>query len=167
MLIMAGDNGVTGSFSILTKEGEVVYYSNTPVNKCSNYTKEKQYLRRLDGPKLISDLEKVRLEHHDIFHCVIERPLVNPTRFKATLSAIRCLEATLVVFEFLNIPYEYIDSKEWQKVMLPKGLQKEELKFASDQVCKRLFPKIHLSESGRGDSLLIAEYARRKHNGQV
>ena len=167
MLFCGFDNGVTGSISIVNSDGKVFYYSNTPVQRRLNYTKTKQYLNRLDGVKLAQGLKDVFLNYGNEIKCLIERPMINPGRFKATLSAIRCLESTLCVLESLGIPYEFCDSKEWQKIMLPKGLQKEELKFASDEVCKRLFPNIKLSESGRGDSLLIAEYFRRHHNGQI
>lgn len=156
MKIIGLDNGVTGSIAILDEMGDVVRYCDTPVIRCLNYTKTKAFVNRVDVPRLIEtlkDLGEVK--------CWLERPMVNPGRFKATVSALRCLEATQIVLEQLKIPYEFIDSKEWQKEMLPKGLKKEELKLASDQICSRLFPSVVLSGSGRGDSLLIAEYARR------
>ena len=92
----------------------------------------------------------------------IERPMVNPMRFAATLSAMRALEATVIFFEGRKIPYSYIDSKEWQKVMLPEGLKgSDELKEASDSICRRLFPDVEVCKGG-GDSLLIAKYMRDK-----
>ena len=48
-------------------------------------------------------------------YCLLERPMVNPTRFQATASALRALEATLNVVELLKFSYSYCDSKEWQK----------------------------------------------------
>ena len=89
---------------------------------------------------------------------MIERPMINPTRWVASTSALRCLEATEIVLEELQIPYQFIDSKEWQKVLLPSGLVKEQLKKDADDVAKRLFPKLTIVNS---DSLLIAEYCRR------
>lgn len=89
--------------------------------------------------------------------------MVNPGRFKATVSALRALEATQIVLEALKVPYQWIDSKEWQKAMLPAGLEKEELKTASTQICKRLFPSVFIKHDGDGDSLLIAEYLRRQN----
>jgi len=90
--------------------------------------------------------------------CLLERPMVNPGRFKATASALRALEATLIVLERLNIPFQYIDSKEWQRHLLPKGIEKDELKKAALDVARRLFPSVQTKDA---DSLLIAEYARR------
>ena len=110
---------------------------------------------------------------------MIERPMVNPCRFTATVSAVRALEATLIVLEALAIPYEYIDSKEWQRELLPKGLWKAkltktgrtvqkaesaDLKFASIEVAKRLFPNAPTLKVGDADGMLIAEYARRKYS---
>lgn len=155
------DNGCTGSIAVINDDGSLVFHMNTPVTRCANYTKTVAYLHRIDVPLLIETLK----EHSQSSHCWIERPMVNPGRFKATVSALRCLEATEIVLEILKVPYTFVDSKEWQRSMLPKGIDKDGLKFASDQVCKRLFPSIKLSESGRGDSLLIAEYFRRSNLG--
>lgn len=155
------DNGVTGRVSIL--EGSTcVYHGPTPIKNCLNYTKEKQNLNRVDVVKL----EELLKEFMDMATtkkievlCILERPMVNPTRWKASVSAIRALEATLTVLERLNVPYQYEDSKSWQKMMLPTGLQKTELKIAANEVAKRLFPKIKTNDA---DSLIMAEYARRK-----
>lgn len=156
------DNGVSGSVGILPWNMYPAEVYKTPVRRVLNYTKAKQWLNRVDG-RTLKEL-CVRYDT-DISFCLIERPMVNPRRFKATVSALRALEATLIVLEGLGIPYQYIDSKEWQKELLPSGLKgPEELKPASVEVACRLFP--HLSEQIRkhkdGDGLLIAEYAKRK-----
>jgi hypothetical protein len=56
----------------------------------------------------------------------------------------------------------YCDSKDWQKDMLPRGCKKEELKTASLDIGKRLFPSIDWKGFKDADSLLMAEWARRK-----
>lgn len=97
---------------------------------------------------------------------VIERPFVNPSMFKSTLSAIRALEATLVILEHIGIPIRYIDSKEWQKELLPEGTKgTTELKKASLDIASRMFPT-HIDTIKKqkdGDGILIAEYARLKN----
>lgn len=148
------DNGVSGSLGIITPR-EVFYY-HTPVKKVLNYTKTKKWLHRIDGIKLKEIL--LSFKNAKVY---IERPLVNPSRFQATISAIRALEATLIVLEDLGIPYEYCDSKGWQKLLLPSGLEKEELKEASLQVAQRLFPKVNFEGFSDGDGLLIGEWARK------
>jgi hypothetical protein len=68
----------------------------------------------------------------------------------------------LIALEESQWAYEYIDSKEWQKSLLPKGLKgSEELKKASLDVGKRLFPSLDIKKDA--DGLLIAEYLRRKN----
>lgn len=148
------DNGVSGAVTILNEWNEVVLHIKTPIKNHLNYTKKKAFINRVDFILLKNALASAG---HDAF-CMIERPMVNPTRFKATISAIRCLEATEILLEELQIPYQFIDSKEWQKVLLPSKLVREELKRAADDVGKRLFPKLKIVNS---DSLLIAEYCRR------
>lgn len=148
------DNGVTGGITILYDKG-VYLHIKTPVKNCLNYTKTKAFINRIDFPELQKVLESI--SSTDSF-CMIERPMVNPGRFKASVSALRCVEATEILLELLQIPYQFIDSKEWQKALLPSGLQKEELKKAAERVAKRLFPKVTIVNA---DSLLIAEYCKR------
>ena len=147
------DNGVSGAITILSDTGEVLKHIKTPVKNCLNYTKAKAFHNRVDFKQLIHSIAG-----YENPFCMIERPMVNPMRFKASVSAIRCLEATEIVLEELQIPYQFIDSKEWQRALLPSGLVKEQLKKAADDVAKRLFPKLKVVNA---DSLLIAEYCRR------
>lgn len=157
------DNGVTGSIGICTDGGATIF--KTPVHSCLSYTKKKQNITRIKTEEL-KDLLKVNtLNQRPLSFCLIERPMVNPGRFKATVSALRALEASLIVLEDLEIPYQYIDSKEWQKALLPSGLKgPAELKKASMEIACRLFPhlKDRIIKHKDGDGLLIAEYARRK-----
>lgn len=152
------DNGVSGSIAVLDDARAVRIFFKMPVFKDLNYTKEKAWVNRVDTKALSGILERYR----DDCRVCIERPMVNPGRFKATASALRALEATLIVLEGNKMPYHFIDSREWQKALLPSGLKGEELKAASDAVCKRIFPGIGIRTPGDGDSLLIAEYTRRK-----
>ena len=153
------DNGVTGSIAVLHDGGAT--FIKTPIKKEQNYTKAKANITRIDSIKLIDILSSFK----DNSFAFIERPMVNPTRFQATTSALRALEATLTVIENLGIPYQYCDSKSWQKELLPKGSEKEQLKDDSKTIGIRLFPhlKEKIEKHGDADSLLIAEYARRKN----
>ncbi len=130
-----------------------------PTKKEQSYTKTKQKITRIDCKTLKAWLH---IWHGNSFQettlVILERPMVNPTRWKSSMSAIRALEATLIVIEMLHIPYQYIDSKQWQKVLLPKGVAGSELKQAAIDVARRLFPDVKTKEA---DSLLIAEFARR------
>jgi len=160
------DNGTTGSIAVLN--GTEAHYYEMPTKSEQSYTKSRQKVTRIDTVALENILSK-----YTESRCIIERPMVNPKRWKASASAIRALEATLIVLEKLGIPYQYIDSKEWQKAMLPRdmgklviinGVEKRkvepaELKKASLDIARRLFPSVTPKKDG--DSLLIAEYFRR------
>lgn len=151
------DNGVTGSIGIISDAGAIC--EPVPIRKELNYTKTKRWITRVDSQELRRILEPYAAS------CVVylERPMVNPGRFQATASALRALEAVLIVLEELRIPFTFVDSKQWQRALLPSGLKKQELKRASLSVGRRLFPS--LTFDGDADGILIAEYARRQENG--
>ena len=158
------DNGVTGSIAIY--DGVVsglITFQKTPTIKQLSYTKKKQNISRLDAVTFDNIIS--RYEGRDVF-CAIERPMVNPKMFKATMSAVRCLEATLTLLERRKIPYEYIDSKQWQSEMLPKGCKgRDQLKSASYDIGLRLFPSFKpiIDKLKDADGLLIMEWARRNN----
>ena len=156
------DNGVSGAVAIITGAGESLLFS-TPTRKEQSYTKTKQQISRVDFLKMY-DLLKI---HGDAANamCLIERPYANPQGMKATVSAMRALEATLIAVEMLDIAYCYIDSREWQKALLPSGLKGPELKSGSLQIGCRLFPQLkdEIEKQKDADALLIAEYGRRQN----
>ncbi|KGF52384.1 RuvC family protein [Prevotella amnii] len=153
------DNGVTGTIGIVGDKTSPLFVK-TPVIKEQNYTKARQMVTRVDSIAF-EKLLGLYLEENVLV--IMERPLVNPTRFKATTSALRCFEAELIIIELLKYPHIYIDSKEWQRVMLPKGLKgSDEQKKASLDIGNRLFPVFKDVKHKDRDGLLIAEYARRK-----
>ena len=149
------DNGVSGTIAILT-DNETIFVK-TPVKKEQDYTKAKKIITRVDVSALKELLEPFA---NDAF-ILLERPLVNPNRFAATASALRCHEAELTVIEMLGIPLQFIDSKEWQKALLPKGC--DDTKKASLDIGNRLFPQFREFKHPDRDALLIAEYAKRRN----
>lgn len=162
------DNGVSGTVGVIYDNGQSLFVK-TPVKLEQDYTKKKGNISRIIAKDLFDFLDDVMYESRsnniEIF-CFIERPMVNPQRFKATTSALRALEATLIVIELLSIPFQFIDSKEWQRELLPKGCKgSEDLKKASKDIGCRLFPKHKelIEKHKDADGLLIAEYARRKN----
>jgi hypothetical protein len=89
--------------------------------------------------------------------------MVNPQRFSATITALRAFESTLILLEFLKFPHAFIDSKEWQKKLLPKGVKgTENLKKESMELGCKLFPQHQelIRKHKDADGLLIAEYCR-------
>lgn len=158
-LFIGIDNGVSGSIG--WTDGIVNGQIKTPVFKQQNYTKVKGNISRIDHCFLMNWLKDLTKDYSAIF-IVIERPMVNPGRFKATISAIRALESAQLILELLSLPYQFVDSKEWQKDMLQKGIKGgPELKKAGIQVAGRLFPNIVCKPDA--DGILMAEWARRSN----
>lgn len=158
MIYIGIDNGVTGTIAILT--GDDSRFIKMPVKVEQSYTKTKQNITRIDYLAITTIL----LPYNNAARIAIERPMVNPARFKATASALRSLEAVLIAVEASGCAFSYIDSKEWQKAMLPSGVQgPADLKKASMDIGCRLFPahKEAILKHKDADSLLIAEYLRR------
>lgn len=161
MVVYIGmDNGVTGSIGIIKENGEYEFHL-IPTKSEQNYTKSKQNITRVNNPKLIELLKQFENENVKI---MIECPMVNPGRFKATTSALRSLESVLIAIEHFNYSFEYVDSKEWQKHLLPNGIKgTPELKKASNDIGTRLFPKVADKFKTDADGILIAEYLRQRN----
>ena len=167
MLFIGFDNGVTNQGIGVISSSREAQLLKLPIKKELSYTKEAKHISRIDFPELCAVLETLKNNFsNDVFLVGLERPMVNSTRFNASLSAVRALEATLIALEKYQLPYEYIDSKEWQKTLLPKNIKgSDELKRASLDVGKRLFPNLEIKKDA--DGLLIAEYLRRREMNQL
>lgn len=172
------DNGVSGTIGILDKNGKGHQFP-MPVKKTLSYQKTKaRYIHRIDVNAFRELLRDFLYEydseegagHFLPSKAFLERPMVNSGRFQSTISALRALEATLIVLEDLNIGYEYVDSKAWQKLLLPK-VTKEQYKKdkgiykrLSLEVGKRKYPEIDFLKMPDADGILIAEACRIYHN---
>ena len=163
MVYIGFDNGVTSNGIGVIDQNQTAWLYKLPIKKELSYTREAKNISRIDFNLLCELFEKLKAIHiGDNFLVGLERPMVNSTRFNASLSAIRALEATLIAVEQFSFKYEYVDSKEWQKMLLPSGIKgSDELKKASLCIGKRMFPDLNLSKDA--DSILIAEYLRRKN----
>lgn len=169
--IIGIDNGVTGSIAYVTSDGSKRDFKPVPVKKEQNFQKKKSNITRLDFNKYLNLIYKWLSELTEEIHVLIERPFLNPKGLKATISAMRCLESTLILIEhyFPQFSFEYIDSKEWQRIMLPNGIKgTSELKKASLDIGCRLFPELSeaIKKHKDADSLLIAEYFRRREQNK-
>jgi len=154
------DNGVSGSIGFVG--GREASFELTPVKLVTNYQKTAKQLHRIDFKALTRRFHFFLSTDIKIF---LERPLVNPGRFNATASALRAFEATLICLEELQLPYEFVDSKQWQKKMLPAGLKgSDNLKKASMDIGIRMFPQFEklITKHKDADGILIAEWARRE-----
>ena len=161
------DNGISGTIGIISNRGS--HFFKTPSFKEQSYTKTKQNISRIDYRKLSEIFGKIVLEakenNEEIF-VALERPLINASMFKSSISAARSLESTLILIEMFEMPYIYIDSKEWQRALLPKGIKgSANLKKASKEIGCRLFPKFKelITKHKDADGILIAEYLKRNN----
>ena len=161
------DNGTSGTIGILGEHNMV--FIETPIVKEQSYTKKKEIISRVDINKLYEVFaEAMNNEGCQPSDCmvVMERPMINPQMFKTSMSASRTLEAELCVVEMLSMPHMYIDSKQWQREILPRGIKgSPELKKASKDIGKRLFP-VHeflIDKHKDADGILIAYWARKNH----
>jgi len=167
MLYIGIDNGVTNNgIGVINSEGVAELYP-LPVKRELSYTKEAKHITRVDFSAICELFGTIIADFNEPTVKVgLERPMVNSTRFNASMSAIRALEATLIALEHSQWAYEYIDSKEWQKHLLPSGIKgSDELKKASLDIGKRLFPQLNIKKDA--DGLLIAEFLRRKNQNQL
>lgn len=160
------DNGVSGTIGIISSDGSSHFIlAKDYTKKEQDYTKKKKMVTRIDFEKLQNILDELVYNRNPrSVHVMLERPLVNPGKFQASLSAIRALESTLILLEMYQWSVTYVASTEWQKPMLPKGTKgAPALKKASMDLGIRLFPnhKEKLVKQGDGDGMLIAEHCRR------
>lgn len=156
------DNG-KGTTGVINEEGGVELFCVTPTIFGQDYTKAKKNITRINVPALYDLLQPYAPGEGLVVKALVERCMVNPTRFAQSISSARMMEAQITVLESLKIPYQFIDSKEWQKALLPKGIKgSAELKKASLDIGKRLFPD-HIIKHNDCDAILIAEYGRRNN----
>jgi hypothetical protein len=161
-LFIGIDNGVSGTIGVT---GTRCDFFKTPVKKVLKYTKKEAYVNRVDVNNL-KQIFKTTIKGINKENVLVglERPMINNTRFTASMSAIRCWEAMLIVIESLDLPYVFIDSKEWQKSLLPSGIKGSTyLKQASLQVGNRLYPQFKSHKHEDRDGLLISEYLRKNY----
>lgn len=147
------DNGVSGSIGIFGPTIDDRRFYLTPVKSVRTYTKEEKHIHRVDVVKLRELFKGLPADSL----VLLERPMVNPQRFVASMSAIRALEATLIVIEEFDFYLRYLDSREWQSVLLPGIEGSDELKAASLKLGKELWPTAKFKKDA--DSLLMAKWA--------
>ena len=169
MVYLGFDNGVSSRGIGIIYPDKPAKVLKLPIFNEASYTKKEKHINRINTPELRKILlsELVGMSTRDVL-CGLERPMINSARFAASMSAIRALEATLIVLEDIGLNYIYMDSKEWQVCMLPTGTKgTDELKAASLEVGNKLFPHLIGLLKKDADGLLLAEYMRRKAAKQL
>jgi hypothetical protein len=140
-VIFGIDNGVTGTISAIIPYSDKnikIFFDETFSNTVLDFTQEIKYFDRLDWKKTKDWFELVLNEAAKNYNkpiiksiAVIERPMVNPMRFKPSLIAVRAFEALTIVLDMLKLNYIVIDSKKWQHYFFGKNTALLDLKKES------------------------------------
>lgn len=170
------DNGNTGSMGWYGEAGSG--FCLVPVKTRLSHHVKPHKIKAVDGPALsciISDIiQQAGNGGKGVIVCR-ERPMINPKRWKASLSASRSDEAETIALEAAGVPFIYVDSKTWQHGTLPssgtKGVTSSTLKAESMAEGLRLFPefsaliKKHKDADGiLGARVLYDILNRREHD---
>lgn len=173
-----------GTISCYIPEYNYIDFRQTPVIESLDYTKEIQYLNRINHFELKQWFEN-QINFAKSFYkteikiiVILERPMVNPQRFKQSKSALRAYEATLIVLEILGLNYIIIDSKQWQHSFFGKDTSQINLKYESMKLGLLTLNEIYnkgiinelefqrmskcISSHGDADSLLICIYVSKQ-----
>jgi hypothetical protein len=167
-VILGIDNGVSGTLGVILPDNSYLFL-RTPVKKGQSYTKKVQNVSRIDVKKLnafLSELLESNAKSEII--TILERPMINPSRFVASMSAIRALEATLICLESFGIDYQFVDSKNWQSKIIPNVKGTDLLKEASMKKGIELFPifQEEILHHKDCDGLLIAYWYKEFKIGE-
>lgn len=159
------DNGNTGTIGWIGENTHGMV--ETPVKVEQSYTKKAQKMTRIDHVRLAELFREVQgdCDPSEVF-VILERPMTNNKFGSAVVSAARAFEVTRCLVEQAHFAYEIVDSKQWQKKLLPYGIKgSDNLKAASKDIGLRLFPDLEgvIKKHKDADGLLIATWASREH----
>lgn len=181
-IVFGLDNGSTGTICCIIPEYNYVDFKLTPNKECLDYPKEIQYINRIDVNELKKWFEK-NINNAKKFYkneikiiVILQRPMVNPQRFKQSGFALRAFEATLLVLQSLNLNYIIIDSKKWQHYFFGKNTSQIDLKLQSMNLGIKILQNIKtninqkeiqqmieiIKKHGDADGLLISKFGTEK-----
>ncbi len=142
-LVLGIDPGAHGCASLLTVDGKVfeclLFDKHTPRELCDAFSEFRADI-------VSSMVEKV--------HSMPRQGVASTFKFGYQFGQI------VGILTGLKIPFEFVTPQRWQKEM---GCQTKGDKNVSKQKAEQLFPNQKITH-GNADSLIIAEYARRRWN---
>lgn len=179
-LIFGLDNGATGTICAIIPQYKYLDFIQTPSKVTLDYPKEITYINRVNINELTKFIKK-NIKVAKKFYkqsikiiVVMQRPMVNPQRFKQSGHALRAFEATIITLQNLEIDYIIIDSKKWQHYFFGKNTLILDLKFQSMRKGleilnnyklkvkeKKLMQNI-IKKHGDADGMLICQFAIEK-----
>jgi len=152
--IVGIDNGPTGSIGIIGPDG--VIFESVPTKESLHYGKAGTKSKRLDRAAF-KDLMFMHVPFGTMVF--VERPFTGQF-VKAAISAARFYEAMIICLEDMNMGYQTVDSKEWQKPVLGEVKGSAALKKASKLRGIEMYPnlKAAITKHKDADGLLIAHH---------
>ena len=158
------DNGTTGTIG--WRYGCTINEMiEVPIKKRSSFHKEPRSTTVIDVDaleKALRDmLDRAKVKPSDVI-AYRERPMINPKRWQASMSASRADEAETIILERMGIEYHYVDSKAWQRHILPssgkKGTTSDILKAESKDIGCKMFKHLSpiIEKHGDADGILGA-----------
>lgn len=183
-IVFGIDNGSTGTVSCIIPYNNYVSFIQTPSRECLDYTKQIQYISRIDYNVFKQWFKNNLKKGNKIYKqqlkpiVILQRPMVNPQRFKQSGHALRAFQATILLLEQLELQYIIIDSKKWQHHFFGKNTSQLDLKKQSlqlgikiiQQICNNSQQKNEgceemkqcIRKHGDADGLLICKYGAQK-----
>ncbi len=144
MIHIGIDPGLTGAISVLDDNCKIIGLRLMPT---------------IDGKKKVYDIKEILAmvqcikntlsgKHETI--AMLEAPVIpfGKTKHSTTASTHLCYGAFQGILTALEIPYQIVRPKEWQKVVL-KGFNLADTKQASKLFAQRMFPSTDFRRSGR------------------
>ena len=163
--ILFFDNGTTGTIGWICSPPMVEDMIEVPVKKRASFHKSPRSTTVIDIDALEKALRDM-LDRAKVKPCDViayrERPMINPKRWQASMSASRADEAETIVLERMGIEYHYVDSKAWQRHILPssgkKGTTSDILKAESKDIGCKMFKHLStiINKHGDADGILGA-----------
>lgn len=183
-MVIGLDNGATGTICTIIPQYKYLDFIQTPSKVSLDYPKEICYINRVDIEKLTEFIKKSIKKAKSFYKqqiksiVVMQRPMVNPQRFKQSGHALRAFEATIITLQSLGIEYVIIDSKKWQHYFFGKNTLMLDLKAQSLKRGLQILQNYNLKgkdkesmsnlikKHGDADGMLICQFAVEKmiHN---
>lgn len=176
-LVIGLDNGATGTICAIIPQFKYLDFIQTPSIISLDYPKDIQYINRVDTEEITKWIKKnikkakkfYKTEIKSII--IMQRPMVNPQRFKQSGHALRAFEATIIALQKLKLDYVIIDSKKWQHYFFGKNTMLLDLKAQSMkkglqnlnnyQIKKKNKEQMSdiIKKHGDADGMLICQFA--------
>lgn len=164
------DPGLKGAIAIIDENGYWIQIQDTPTITFQKGKKNKTEYNIGEIKRVLFNFIDISSDKTTVF---VEKMQSMPPgiRVQASFSLGYCQGLFEGILTALEIPYQLVISKHWQKhfqITKPKGDKKTQ----SFQIASRLFPTATLTgpkggvKDGRSDALLIAEYGRQVSMGE-